>query len=108
MSNVDDDLRMRRIREVEEDDAVDAIRRALARHHRVARVGRHRHVVDRPRVDLDRIGADDVRQVGDVEDVRVAVAAPGADDAVVAAVLAGVRPEVRRVRVADDAAADDW
>ena len=106
-SNVEDDLRMRRVRQIEEHDAVDAVRRALARHHRVARVGRDRDVVDRARVHLDRVRADDVREVRDVEDVRVAVAAPGADDAVVAAVLAGVGPEVGRVRVADDAAADD-
>ena len=62
------DLRVRRIRQVENHDAVDAVRRALAREHAVAAVGRDRDVVDRAGVDLDRVGLHDVVQVGDVED----------------------------------------
>ena len=101
------DLGMRRYGEVEDHDAVHAVGRALAREHAVASVGRDRHVVDRAGVDLHRVGLDDVIHVGDVEHEGPAVAAPGAHEHVVPAVLAGPRPEVGGMGGVDVAAARD-
>ena len=101
------DFRMRRIGEIEDHHAVHPVRRALAGEYAVPPVRRHGHVVDRARIDLDRIGLDDVVQVRDVEDDGVSVTAPRPDEAVVAAILGRPRPEIRRVRRVDVAAARD-
>ena len=101
------DLRMGRRCQIENDDAVDAVRCALPRQRAVAAVGRDGHVVDRACIDLDRVRLHDVRHVRDVEHERPSIAAPGANKHVVAAVLAGPRPEVRRVAGGDLTTAGD-
>ena len=88
------DFRMRRNGQVENDDAIHPIRRAFARQHAVATIGRHGHVVDGTRIDLHRIGLDDVVHVGDVEHESVAVTTPRSDQGVVASVFPRPRPEI--------------
>ena len=88
------DHRVRGIGKVEDHHAVAPVRRALAGHGRVAAVGRDLHVVDRARVDLDRVGLEDVAGIGHVPHEAVAVGALGPRERVVAPVPALEDPEV--------------
>ena len=90
------DFRVRRRSQVEDDDAVHAVRCTFTRQYAVSAIGRNRHVVDGARVDLDRIRLHDVVHVRDVEHHAVSVAAPRAHQRIIAAILAGPRPQVRR------------
>ena len=90
------DFRMRGIRKVQDHYAVAPVGGPLASHGRVARVGRHLHVVDRTCIDLNRVRLDDAPGVGHVPDEAVAIGPLGPGERVIAAVAALEDPEVGR------------
>ncbi len=87
---------MRGVAQVQDDDTVATVRRALARQRRVASVRRDLHVVHGARIDLDRIRLHDARWVRHVPHERDAVTHLRAGERVVAAVLPLEHPEVGR------------
>ena len=75
-----------RVPNAEHDDAVPAVRCALATDHRDVAILGNLDVVDRSRVDLHLVEPDDLCRVGHVPDVRVAVSPPRSGDRIVTSV----------------------
>ena len=92
---------------VEDNEAVLAVRGALTADHRDAAVLGNLDVVDGTGVHADRVDEHDALRIGHVPDVGVALGAPGARDRVVVAVGAFPDPEIGCAAVADLALADE-
>ena len=88
------------LRDVENDEAVLAVRGALAADHGDPAVFRDLDVVYRPGVDAHRVDEHDALRVRHVPDVGVALGAPGAGDRVVPGVRTLPDPEVGGTAVA--------